>query len=319
MEVFSHTNIVRCTNSQTLAKNGGLMSFSGDVKEELVKLESSARHCQIAELAAIVLYSNAIKYSDKGEVHLEIQSETLHLENKSSELISKILGINKTEAFGLNKDKNKLLKLLETIKYAKGDFVVNPVVLKSMCCKRAFLRGVFLGNGSMSNPEKGYHLEFVCENQIQAEQLIDTLAVFDIEAKMVQRKKYQIVYIKESEGIVELLNVIGAHVSLMKLENLRILKDMRNSINRRVNCEAANITKTVNAATKQIEDIKYINEHYGFDNLSDNLREVAQLRLEYPDATLKELGQYLVPAVGKSGVNHRLRKLCELAEELRAD
>ena len=105
----------------------------------------------------------------------------------------------------------------------------------------------------------------------------------------------------------------------MKLENLRILKDMRNSINRRVNCEAANITKTVNAATKQIEDIKYIKEHYGFDNLSDNLREIAKIRLEYPDATLKELGEYLVPAVGKSGVNHRLRKLCELAEELRAD
>ena len=125
------------------------------------------------------------------------------------------------------------------------------------------------------------------------------------------------VYIKESEEIVELLNVIGAHISLMKLENLRILKDMRNAVNRRVNCETANITKTVNAASKQIDDIQYIKEHYGFDNLADNLRQMAELRLEYPDASLKELGGYLTPEVGKSGVNHRLRKLSELAEKLR--
>ena len=140
---------------------------------------------------------------------------------------------------------------------------------------------------------------------------------FDIEGKVVQRKRYLVVYIKESEGIVELLNVMGAHQSLMSLENLRILKDMRNSINRKVNCEAANITKTVNAATKQIEDIMYIKEHYGFHNLSDQLREIAEVRLDYPDATLKELGEYLNPKVGKSGVNHRLRKLGELADRLR--
>lgn len=169
----------------------------------------------------------------------------------------------------------------------------------------------------MSNPEKGYHLEFVCNDTQQAEQLVDTLACYEIHAKIVVRKKYQVVYIKESEEIVALLNVIGAHIALMNLENLRILKDMRNSINRKVNCEAANITKTVNAAAKQIDDIEYIKVHYGFDNLADNLRQVAELRLEYPDATLKELGGYLNPTVGKSGVNHRLRKLSELAEKLR--
>lgn len=171
----------------------------------------------------------------------------------------------------------------------------------------------------MSNPEKAYHLEYVCVDTQQAAQLIDILLVYGIHAKTVVRKKYQVVYIKESEEIVELLNVIGAHISLMKLENLRIFKDMRNSINRRVNCETANITKTVNAATKQIADIQYIKEHYGFDNLKDNLRQVAELRLEYPDAALKELGEYLSPPVGKSGVNHRLRKLSELAEKLRGD
>ena len=182
---------------------------------------------------------------------------------------------------------------------------------------RKFLREAFLEAGSMSNPEKGYHLEFVCENEEFAKKLTETMKAFDISAKTAQRKRYTIVYIKESEDIVNLLNVIGAHNCLMSLENLRILKDVRNSVNRRVNCEAANISKTVSAASKQIEDIEYIREHYGFDNLSDNLREVAKARLEYPDATLKELGNYLVPCVGKSGVNHRLRKLGELADGIR--
>lgn len=182
---------------------------------------------------------------------------------------------------------------------------------------REFLRKSFLEIGSMSNPEKGYHLEFVCENDAQAEKIAETMKLFDIEAKTVLRKRYTIVYLKESEDIVNLLNVMGAHNCLMNLENLRILKDMRNSINRRVNCETANISKTVSAASKQIEDIQYIREHYGFENLSENLREIAEVRLAYPDAALKELGAYLVPPVGKSGVNHRLRKLSELADSIR--
>lgn len=182
---------------------------------------------------------------------------------------------------------------------------------------REFLRKSFLEIGSMSNPEKGYHLEFVCENDSQAKKIAETMKLFDIEAKTVLRKRYTIVYLKESEDIVNLLNVMGAHNCLMNLENLRILKDMRNSINRRVNCETANISKTVSAANKQIEDIQYIKEHYGFDDLSENLRAIAEVRLAYPDAALKELGEYLVPPVGKSGVNHRLRKLSELADSIR--
>lgn len=171
----------------------------------------------------------------------------------------------------------------------------------------------------MSDPEKGYHLEFVCISEEQAKQLQEVLKDFELEAKIVIRKKYFVVYLKEGAGIVDLLNIMEAHVSLMNLENLRIVKEMRNSINRRVNCEAANITKTVNAATKQIEDIIYIRDYYGFENLSLPLREMAEVRLEYPEASLKELGQYLEPAVGKSGVNHRLRKLSELVHELRPE
>ena len=253
------------------------MSFSGEVKEELVKQLPTARHCQLAELAAILIYTGAVK--EEGQSFcLDAQEESSFCLRKSCLLLQKTFEMsvsaekieNGTKHFQIN-DSDNIKKVLQAIKYSKQDTLVNPVVIKSICCKRAFLRGTFLSIGSMSNPEKGYHLEFVCTTQAQARQIQEVLQVFEIEAKIVPRKKYQVLYIKESEEIVELLNIIGAHVSLMNLENLRILKDMRNSINRRVNCEAANITKTVNAATKQIEDIQFIRDHYGFDKLSNVL------------------------------------------------
>ena len=169
----------------------------------------------------------------------------------------------------------------------------------------------------MSNPQKGYHLEFVCEYEAQARQIRQVICSFEIEAKIVRRKKYYVVYLKEGAGIVELLNVCEAYISLMNLENMRILKEMRNSVNRRVNCETANIAKTVSAAARQVEDIEYIRKYYGFQNLPETLRQMAEIRLENPDVTLKELGELFDPPLGKSGVNHRLRKLSELAEEIR--
>ena len=171
--------------------------------------------------------------------------------------------------------------------------------------------------GSMSDPAKGYHLEFDCTDERKAELLQEVMQAFDIESKIILRKKYYVVYLKEGSGIVDLLNVCEAPISLMNLENLRILKEMRNSVNRRVNCETANITKTVNAATRQVEDIEFLRVHYGFQNLPESLREMAEIRLENPDAPLKELGEYFHPPIGKSGVNHRLRKLSQLAENVR--
>ena len=169
----------------------------------------------------------------------------------------------------------------------------------------------------MSDPEKSYQLEIVCDTEEKARQLQEMIASFAIGAKIIQRKKNYVVYVKESSQIVDLLNVMEAHVALMNFENVRILKEMRNSVNRQVNCETANIGKTISAAVKQIEDIQYIQRMIGFDRLPENLAEMARVRLEQPEATLKELGQMLNPPVGKSGVNHRLRKLSVLAEELR--
>ena len=157
------------------------------------------------------------------------------------------------------------------------------------------------------------------EQQAEARQLQEVIAAFSIDVKIVVRKKYYVVYIKEGSQIVEILGVMEAHVALMELENIRILKEMRNSVNRQVNCETANINKTVSAAVKQLGDIAYIRDTVGLDFLPEALAEIAKLRLEMPDATLKELGENLSAPVGKSGVNHRLRKISTIAESLREE
>lgn len=287
------------------------MSFSSDVKEELAKNISPARHCQLAELAAIMHFCGEYGRDKDGHYSIGFQTENLSVVTKGFTLLRKTFNI---KADGLVNEE-QMSDFMSKI----GDFEepVNGLLIKSACCKRAFLRGAFLCAGSMSDPQKGYHLEFVCTEEAKAKQLRDVMQGFGIDAKIVLRKKYYVVYLKEGSCIVDLLNVCEAHKALMDFENLRILKEMRNSVNRRVNCETANITKTVNAAARQIEDIEYIRDFYGFQNLPENLRQIAEVRLEHPDAPLKELGNYLEPPVGKSGVNHRLRKISELADKIR--
>ena len=288
------------------------MSFSAEVKEELAKHISPARHCQMAELSAMLHYAGQYGLMEDGTLTIGFQSENEAVLRKGFTLLKKAYNID--TVIGVKGQKKADLLAI------RGDLSgpADTSLLKQACCRRAFIRGAFLSCGSISDPTKGYHLEFVCNNRTQAEQLQEIIGQFDIEAKIVCRKKYFVVYVKEGAGIVELLNIMEAHVALMNLENLRILKEMRNSINRRVNCEAANIQKTVQASTRQVEDIIYLRDYYGFSRLPDNLREMAEVRLAYPEAALKELGEYLSPPVGKSGVNHRLRKLSELAEKLRS-
>ncbi len=310
------------------------MSFSSQVKEELEKHLSPARHCQLGEIAAIIHYCGHLTRGEEGRLQLEITTENPSVARKCFTILNKTFKIETLMREGeCFQEKNRgvytitiwkeqeLLTIFQGIKLldSKGVFhdikgEVNPLVLKQTCCQRAFLRGAFLSIGSMSNPTKGYHLEMVCHNSRQALQLQTLLQGFGLDGKVVIRKKYHVVYLKEGSNIVDFLNICEAHVSLMSLENLRILKEMRNSINRRVNCETANITKTVNAAARQVEDILFLQKNPGFSKLPSALRQMAEVRLEHPDAPLKELGEYLDPPVGKSGVNHRLRKLSELAD-----
>ncbi|MGL5694944.1 MAG: DNA-binding protein WhiA, partial [Peptostreptococcaceae bacterium] len=181
----------------------------------------------------------------------------------------------------------------------------------------AFLRGAFLGGGSISDPEKNYHMEFVTNNEDFANSLKDLINSLGFNSKIVSRKNNYVVYLKESEQISDLLSIIGAHHALLSLQNTKILKEMRNNVNRIVNCETANLSKTVNAAVRQVENIRFIQQTIGINSLPENLQEIAVIREEYEDMTLKELGEMLNPPIGKSGVNHRLRKIEEIANKLR--
>ncbi|MCI8983771.1 MAG: DNA-binding protein WhiA [Hungatella sp.] len=313
------------------------MSFSSRVKEELSRQESPARHCRIAETAAIISLCGKVEIDEDDSYSIKISTENVAVARKYFTLLKKTFNIsteimirrnaylkkNCTFQVSVPKDADARKVLLATkLLDEHGEIgenlsVVGNLVIQNPCCRRAFLRGAFLAAGSISDPEKFYHFEIACVTEAKARQLQNIIATFDMEARIVRRKKYFVVYIKEGSQIVNLLSVMEAPVALMELENIRILKEMRGSVNRQVNCETANINKTVSAAVKQIEDITYIRETEGLDKLPENLEEVARLRLERPEASLKELGEALNPPVGKSGVNHRLRKLSILAEELR--
>ena len=312
------------------------MSFSGNVKEELIRCVDSARHCRIAEIAAIIVFDGEIVRKPGQGADLRVSSENESILRKYFTLLEKTFKINgevsidkrivrKNNRFTIDvDDQETAIRILQAVKILAEDrtpmpteALVNQMVIQKNCCKRAFLRGAFLCAGSISDPEKFYHFEIVCSSRAKAVQMQELIQSFEIDAKIVKRKKYDVVYVKEGAQIVELLGLMGASISLLNLENVRILKDMRNSVNRKVNCETANINKTVNAAVKQVEDILYIRDTVGLEKLPENLEETALLRLEYPQASLKELGALFSPPVGKSGVNHRLRKIGSIAEQLR--
>ena len=313
------------------------MSFSSSVKDELSRQMPGARHCQIAETAAILSLCGRVKISASDHFWIEIHTENVAVARKYFTLLKKTFNIRTDVSIrsGVNpgrsrtyivavREHEEALRVLQAVKLinSQGEIgenlsLIRNVVLQNACCRRAFIRGAFLAAGSISAPERFYHFEIVCPTEPKAEQLKNIIATFDIEAKIVPRKKYYVVYIKEGSQIVDILNVMEAPVSLMELENIRIVKEMRGSVNRQVNCETANINKTVSAAVKQIEDIRFIQSVAGLSGLPESLQEMARIRLERPDATLKELGEALEPPVGKSGVNHRLRKLSLVAEELR--
>lgn len=284
------------------------MSFSSEVKEELAGQFGRSRHCQLAELAGMLELEG---YLDENTGKVMLETENPLLMEKYRVLMKKAMG----------GEEEKLLsalhwqeKIFDGIPFHERR--ANGLLVQRTCCKRAFIRGAFMAAGSISNPSKSYHFEIVCRSLEQAKQLQELMGTFEADAKIVERKDRYVVYLKEGAQIVDMLSVMEAYVSLMNLENVRILKEMRNSVNRKVNCETANINKTVSAAVRQLEDIRKIQAVIGLDELPAPLSEMARLRLEHPDASLKELGTYADPPVGKSGVNHRLRKLSAIAEDL---
>lgn len=300
------------------------MSFAGKVKQELLDQTGKSRHCQMAELAAFFSSYGQVVMEEDGDYTIKFATENLTVWKKCYILVKKAfhivpdLSIRGHHQFLLYiLDDEDAMAFVKEIQVLDGAVTVAESLIRRQCCKRAFLRGIFLACGSVTDPHSRYHLELAAGSRDRAIRIQEIIGVFGLEAKIIERKSGYVVYMKEGAAIADFLNIIGAHVALMEFENVRILKDMRNSINRQVNCETANIRKTVSAASRQTEDIRFIHDTIGFGNLSENLSQIARVRLENPEVTLKELGEMLDPPIGKSGVNHRLRKLSEIAEELR--
>ena len=299
------------------------MSFSAETKNELARVISNDDYCNMTELAAIVRLAGSIQIAGYRKLNLKITTELNSVARKVFKLLNQMLKRNNSYVLIVTSEmgSENLLRELGILEPGDGFYTVNKVpenLLQNEECIRSFIRGAFIGGGSISDPGKNYHMEFVTNNEDFAKSLKDLINKLGFNCKVVSRKNNFVVYLKESEQISDLLSIIGAHNALLSLQNTKIVKAMRNNVNRIVNCETANLSKTVNASVRQIENIKLIQDTIGISSLPENLQEIARIRLECEDMTLKELGEMLEHPIGKSGVNHRLRKIEEIANDLRS-
>ncbi|MBR3118715.1 MULTISPECIES: DNA-binding protein WhiA [Oceanobacillus] len=308
------------------------MSFASEIKKELTTIEVE-ECCQVAELAALIRMNGAVSLSRYG-YSLDVQTEnaaiarriyTLIKQNYSLPvelLVRKKMKLKKNNVY-IVRMKNDVEPFLEDLDIIHEPYKVVRTIskkyLESECCRRSYLRGAFLAGGSINNPEtSSYHLEISNFYQEHNDALCELLNAFDLRARTLERKNGYIVYIKEAEKITEFLSIIGAHNALFKFEDVRIVRDMRNSVNRLVNCETANLNKTIGAAFRQIENIKLIEKTVGLDQLPEKLQEIAKLRVQHEDVSLKELGELVTSGkISKSGVNHRLKKIDDFADKIR--
>jgi len=310
------------------------VSFASETKKELTLLQADPC-CERAELSAVIRMNGVVQLSERRMV-LDVSSENAaiarriytllkrHFRVPTEVIVRKKMRLKKNNVYVVRVKDNvdHVLRELAIISGDPGEFRFLPGIDKSIigksCCRRAYLRGAFLAGGSVNNPEKSsYHLEITSMYEDHCRALVELANRYRLNARFIERKKGFILYIKEGEKIIEFLNIIGAHRALFKFEDVRIMRDMRNSVNRIVNCETANLNKTIGAAVRQIDNIRLLDRVIGLENLPEKLREVAEIRLKHPDMNLKEVGDLLKGKVSKSGVNHRLRKIDELAERIR--
>ncbi|ASF40370.1 DNA-binding protein WhiA [Halobacillus halophilus] len=308
------------------------MSFASEIKKELTNVEADAC-CMESELAALIRMNGTFSFSNRHYI-LDIQTENAAIARRTYMLIKKLypypvellvrkkMRLKKNNVY-IVRLSEKAEQVLHDLEILKGPLSINPEIpkkyLNDTCCKRAYLRGAFLAGGSVNNPEtSSYHLEIYSSDEEHNEALCQLMNSFGLHARTLVRKKGFITYLKEADKITELISNIGAHQALFKFEDVRIVRDMRNSVNRLVNCETANLNKTIGAAFRQVENIKFIKRTVGLEALPDKLQEIASLRLQHQDVSLKELGEYVSgAAISKSGINHRLRKIDEFAEKVR--
>nr|WP_122012984.1 DNA-binding protein WhiA [Maliibacterium massiliense] len=313
------------------------MAFSADTKRELAHVPLKRACCRRAELAALARFAGSIGYSRQGmtlsfatdyaDVAQRVIS-TLRAAYRAEAQLHSVRRdkLKKNERYIVTVSGEKVRPLLEDIGVVGRDAAgeafleggIRPDLIEKPCCRFAYARGAFMASGSVTDPQKAYHLEIVSGNDALAQDLRAHLAAAGLNVHAVVRKGNTVIYLKEAEHICELLGQMGAHSAMLHMESTRVLKGVRNRINRSVNCDTANIEKTSNAAAKQIRSIELIEKYGDFRALPLPVRQVAELRLEHPEASLQDLSDML-PGVSRSGVNHRLRSLVDIAAKLQLE
>lgn len=308
------------------------MSFTSDVKNELLRVENESGCCEKTELCAMLCFCGSVFYEGDA-LKLKMTTESAAAARKCFMLMKNVFGITggidtKKSRAGrggycytiIAGDSMTVQRILEGLGLYDDEykrhvtFKAASSIKDKPCCRRAFVRGAFLGGGSITNPEKGYHLEFVTHYANLSRGLEQILQSFSLAAKTIKRKSSYVTYIKNGDEISDVLSLIGAHKAMMDFANVRIIKDTRNDVNRKVNCETANMDKTISAAFTQLDAIKRLKREGRLDALPLELREIAQLRLENKEASLKEIAE--LAALTKSGANHRLKRLVSIADRI---
>ncbi len=304
------------------------MSFTKTIKDELLKKEHEQSCCQYAELAGIVGYAGVV-LQEKGDFIIKASTENAALARRLITLSRRLFGCTVNVQIKQHKNEKAfhnyvirlsgagdMLRSIGMLSGASPAFRVPTEFASYDCCSGAYIKGAFLGGGSIANPEKRYHLEFVTGHYLLSRDFKEIFVKFGITAKTVERKSNYVTYFKDSETICDVLAAMGAHNAVMSIYNVKILKEVKNQVNRVNNFEKANIDKMVNAYLYQAEAIRKIDREMGLENLPRHLQQVAALRLANTDASLQELGQMLSPPVGKSCINHRLRSIMKIADKM---
>jgi len=301
------------------------VSYSSDVKNELARLEGQKPCCEKAELLGVLRISGALVLRGKNiGIHFSTENAALarrvlqvlksNYPVRTEVVITRSRRLKKNNRYQVEviPDAN-VAKALQELQILPSGEDVRHNLLGRACCRKAFLRGVFMAGGSVSRPSGDYHMEIVTENEELARLIVKTMNGFSLSARMTDRKNDYIVYLKDGDHIIDFLSLIGAHQARLEFENVRIVKEMRNNVNRQVNCETANLNKVIRASVLQVACIRYLQEHGGLDRLPDKLKDTALLRLLHPDVSLNDLVDFTEGEVGKSGLNHRLKKIRQIA------
>ncbi|MCK4257827.1 MAG: DNA-binding protein WhiA [Halanaerobiales bacterium] len=310
------------------------ISFADEIRNELSRKDFESSCCQLSELAALIRCNGILTIAQR-QIGIILKTENASVARKIFRLIKsnynlfievlvrKNMRFRRHNSYQVKIPSQKGTRemLIETgvlDSMYRFNYKIDPLLASKECCAKSYLRGTFLGSGSVNHPDGGYHLEINCNNGEYSNEILRFFNFFNLKGNIMDRKTNHVIYFKNSDDIATILNLIGAHSALLRYENYRVMKNIKNDVNRRVNCETANLTKTVDASIKKNEDIELISRSRGLDSLPRSLQEIAHIRLANPYKSLKELGQMFNPPLSKSGVNGRLRRITKIADQIRS-